>query len=58
MIFILEKLKIDQEKNGVYPENKRKKKKLTLNGTEHEFKNNFVHDENVSKHKKYIEIKN
>lgn len=52
MIFILEKLKIDQEKNGVYPENKRKKKKLTLNGTEHEFKNNFVHDENVSKKNK------
>ena len=30
MIFILEKLKIDQEKNGVYPENKRKKKSQHL----------------------------
>ena len=36
----------------------KKEKKLTLNETEHEFKNNFVHDENVSKYKKYIEIKN
>ena len=25
----------------------KKEKKLTLNETEHEFKNNFVHDENV-----------